>query len=212
MWSAIPAPQGLYHPEHEKDACGVAFVAQLSGEKSHARRRAGASRPCENLEHRGASGAEPDSGDGAGILTQVPDAFFRAVLAEQGVDLPPRRSLRRRHRVPARRRRGRARGDAARSRRSPPRRASTVLGWRDLPVDPTGVGATARSVMPRFEQLFVHAPRPARHGHGARADGVLPAQARRARGRRLLPVAVAAHHRLQGHAHHRRSSRRSSPT
>ncbi len=63
MWSAIPSAQGLYSPEHEKDACGVAFVAQLSGEKSHAVVRQ-ALDALENLEHRGASGSEPDSGVG----------------------------------------------------------------------------------------------------------------------------------------------------
>ena len=91
MRSAFPAPQGLYHPDNERDACGVAFVAQLSGERSHAVVRQ-ALTALENLEHRGASGAEPDSGDGAGILVQIPDEFFRAVLAEQGVTLPPRRA------------------------------------------------------------------------------------------------------------------------
>jgi glutamate synthase (NADPH/NADH) large chain len=153
MRSAIPAPQGLYHPEFEKDACGVAFVAQMSGEKSHEVVQQ-AITALENLEHRGASGAEPDSGDGAGILTQVPDEFFRAVLAEQGVTLPPRRSY--------------AVGIAFLPDDDEAERAAMatvealaaeegleVLVWRDLPVDPSGVGETARSVMPRFKQLFV---------------------------------------------------------
>src|SRR5215213_2045428 len=70
--------EGLYDGQHEHDACGVAFVATLSGEASHDI-VAKALTALRNLEHRGASGAEPDSGDGAGILVQVPDAFFRAV-------------------------------------------------------------------------------------------------------------------------------------
>ncbi len=153
MRSAFPSPQGLYHPQHEKDACGVAFVAQLSGEKSHEVVRQ-AITALENLEHRGASGAEPDSGDGAGILTQVPDEFLRAVLAEQGVELPPRRSY--------------AVGIAffpaddaielcaiSRIEAIAGEEGLEVLAWRDLPVDPTGVGATAASVMPRMKQLFV---------------------------------------------------------
>ncbi len=155
MRSAIPAPQGLYDPRNEKDACGVAFVARLSGEASHEVVQQ-AITALENLEHRGASGAEPDSGDGAGILVQVPDEFLRAVMAEEGVTLPARRSY--------------AVGIAflpdddeaeATSRKTVEAIAAeeglTVVAWRDLPVDPSGVGATARSVMPRFRQLFVAA-------------------------------------------------------
>ena len=155
MWSAIPSAQGMYSPEHEKDACGVAFVAQLSGEKSHAVVRQ-ALDALENLEHRGASGSEPDSGDGAGILVQVPDTFFRAVMAEQGVELPPRRAY--------------AVGiaflpDDDEAEASAMKQIEEIAGeeglvviaWRDLPVDPEGVGRTARSVMPRFKQLFVGA-------------------------------------------------------
>ena len=155
MWSAAPAPQGLYDPQFEHDACGVAFLAQLSGEKSHDIVRQ-ALTALENMEHRGASGAEPDSGDGAGILVQTPDDFLRAVMAEQGVELPPRRSY--------------AVGIAflpdddeaeAHARKTVEAVAAEegleVIAWRELPVDPTGLGATARSVMPRFRQVFVHA-------------------------------------------------------
>src|SRR5688572_33468154 len=76
---AVPAPQGLYDGAHEHDACGVAFVATLTGEASHDI-VAQAITALRNLEHRGAVGAETDSGDGAGILLQVPDRFFRAVV------------------------------------------------------------------------------------------------------------------------------------
>src|SRR4029077_11208916 len=82
---AFPPPQGLYDGLHEHDACGVAFVATLSGIASHDI-VAKALTALRNLEHRGASGAEPDSGDGAGILMQVPDAFFRDVCP---FELPP---------------------------------------------------------------------------------------------------------------------------
>jgi glutamate synthase (NADPH/NADH) large chain len=155
MRSAIPAPQGLYHPEHEKDACGVAFVAQMSGEKSHDVVRK-AITALENLEHRGASGSEPDSGDGAGILTQLPDEFFHAVLAEQGITLPPRRSY--------------AVGIAFLPSEDEAEQAAIktieaiaaeegleVVAWRELPTDASSVGSTARGVMPRFKQLFVQA-------------------------------------------------------
>ena len=88
---AFPPPQGLYDPRHEHDACGVAFVATLTGEASHdiVVKSLTALR---NLEHRGAAGAEPNSGDGAGILMQIPDTFLRAVASEAGFELPPPRA------------------------------------------------------------------------------------------------------------------------
>ena len=151
--AAFPPAQGLYDPRHERDACGVAFVATLTGVPSHAI-VASALTALENLEHRGASGSEPDSGDGAGILTQIPDAFFRAIVP---FDLPPA---------------GEYAAGTAFLPQDPDLAAQTVarieeialdeglrvLGWRDLPVDPSLVGHTARSVMPVFRQLFVSAP------------------------------------------------------
>ena len=95
---AFPPPQGLYDGRHEHDACGVAFVATLTGEPSHDI-VAKAITALRNLEHRGATGAEPDSGDGAGILLGVPDAFFREVV---DFDLPAVARLRRGHGLPAR--------------------------------------------------------------------------------------------------------------
>src|SRR5437016_11363768 len=83
--TAPPGAQGLYHPANEHDACGIALVAKLWGEASHAVVEK-ALDALGNLEHRGAEGADPNTGDGAGILLQVPDAFLRAVA---GVDLPP---------------------------------------------------------------------------------------------------------------------------
>ena len=75
---------GLYDPAYEHDACGVAFVADLAGRRNHSVVRKALTALC-NLEHRGARGGEPDTGDGAGILLQVPDAFFRHVL---DIELP----------------------------------------------------------------------------------------------------------------------------
>ena len=80
-----PQAQGLYDPRHEKDACGVAFVATLTGEASHEIVRQGI-QALRNLDHRGAAGAEPNTGDGAGILIQVPDAFLRAA-ARRGLPI-----------------------------------------------------------------------------------------------------------------------------
>ena len=82
---AAPGPTGLYDPTTEHDACGVALVAKLWGEATHAVIEKGLE-ALGNLEHRGAAGADPNTGDGAGILLQIPDAFFRGAVA--GVELP----------------------------------------------------------------------------------------------------------------------------
>lgn len=150
--SAAPPAQGLYDGQHEHDACGVAFVATLTGVASHDI-VAQALTALRNLEHRGASGAEPDSGDGAGILLQVPDAFLREVV---DFELPDPRAY--------------AVGTAflpgdeeqvAKTKTQIEAIAAeeglAVLGWRDVPVDPSMLGATALSVMPTFVQLFVAA-------------------------------------------------------
>ena len=151
--TAMPAAQGLYDPQQEKDACGVAFLATLTGVPSHAI-VADALMALRNLEHRGASGAEPDSGDGAGILLQIPDAFLRQVT---GFDLPPSGEY--------------AVGiaylpvdDAARAATKEhiaqiaAEEGVHLLGWREVTTNPSTVGRTAREVMPAFEQLFVSAP------------------------------------------------------
>jgi len=83
----LPTKEGLYDPEFEHDACGVGFVAHLKGKASHNIVQKGIELLI-NLEHRGAVGAEKNSGDGAGILTQMPDKFLRRVLKEQGIELP----------------------------------------------------------------------------------------------------------------------------
>jgi hypothetical protein len=79
----LPRQQGLYHPKFEHDACGVGFVVNIKGEKSHTIIRQ-ALTILKNLSHRGAQGSEANSGDGAGILMQLPHAFFRRVCAETG--------------------------------------------------------------------------------------------------------------------------------
>ena len=150
---AFPPPQGLYDGRHEHDACGVAFVATLTGVASHDI-VAKAITALRNLEHRGATGAEPDTGDGAGILMGVPDRFLRDETAKLGITLPAPRSY--------------AVGTAflpgdeehvaktrARIEELAVEEGLQVLGWRDVPVDPSMLGATSRSVMPSFSQLFV---------------------------------------------------------
>ncbi|WP_179714430.1 glutamate synthase large subunit [Nocardioides lianchengensis] len=147
---AFPPPQGLYDPRHERDACGVAFVATLTGVASHDI-VAKALTALRNLEHRGAAGAEPNSGDGAGILMQVPDAFLRAVA---GFDLPAAGA----YAVGTAFLPGNA--DEVASTRARIEEIATeeglaVLGWRDVPVNPDILGKTALGVMPTFVQLFV---------------------------------------------------------
>ncbi len=145
--------EGLYDPAFEHDACGVAFVAQLSGEASHDIVAKGLT-ALENLDHRGATGADAAAGDGAGMLLQVPDAFFRAVA---DFDLPEAG--------------GYAMGMAFLP-QSPVKRAQAkrtieyiaveegldILGWRLVPSDDSTLSPISREVMPVFEQLFLTAP------------------------------------------------------
>ena len=83
-----PEPQGLYHPENEHDACGVGFVANIKGRKSHTIVEQGLT-VLRNLTHRGAVGWDPKLSDGAGLLIQIPDRFYREEMAKQAVKLPP---------------------------------------------------------------------------------------------------------------------------
>ena len=153
-FAASPTPVGLYDGRHEHDACGVAFVATMRGEPGHDIVEL-ALTALRNLDHRGAVGAEVDTGDGAGIVTQVPDLFLREVLREeQGVRLPPPGSY--------------AVGiaflpedDAARAgveatiTRIATEEGLSVLAWRDVPITAGLVGETARSCQPVFRQLVV---------------------------------------------------------
>lgn len=143
-----PARQGMYDPRNEHDACGVGFVATLTGEASHELVEQ-ALTVLRNLEHRGATGSEPDSGDGAGILVQVPDAFLRDVT---GFDLPEAGS----YAVgiaflPE----GQDDAAAEHIERIAAEEELTVLGWREVPVAPELLGNGARATMPAFRQLFV---------------------------------------------------------
>ena len=152
---AFPPPQGLYDAQHEHDACGVAFVATLTGVPSHDI-VSKALTALRNLDHRGAAGAEINSGDGAGILMQIPDAFLREVTAECGFTLPARHA----YAVGTAFLPGDAEQVAATRQRIEElavEEGLTVLGWRDVPVDPQSLGQTARSVMPAFAQIFVSA-------------------------------------------------------
>ncbi|TDC89652.1 glutamate synthase large subunit [Saccharopolyspora aridisoli] len=157
VFSAIPAAQGLYDPAAEQDSCGVAMVADIRGRRSHAIVADGLT-ALANLEHRGAAGAEPTSGDGAGILLQLPDELLRATA---GVSLPePAEDGESRYAAGM----GFLPADAeerervvALVREIAAEEGLTVLGWREVPTAPdrADVGTTARDCMPHFATLMV---------------------------------------------------------
>ena len=144
---------GLYSPEQEHDACGVGMVANIKGDKTHSIITESL-QVLDNLGHRGASGSDPDTGDGAGILVQMPDAFFREVTAEIGISLP-------------------AEGEYGVGMVFLPQNYAAVsactshienvvanegltfLGWRDVPLDHSQIGRDARAVCPTIRQFFV---------------------------------------------------------
>ena len=140
---------GLYRPEYEHDACGVAFIADLHGDQSRSVVQMGIT-ALENLDHRGAVGAEENSGDGAGILVQVPDEFMRAAvpfeLPELGAYAVGMAFL------PAV---GERSGAVAQIEEIAADEGLEVLGWRTVPVDPSMIGPTALGSMPTFRQIFV---------------------------------------------------------
>ncbi|WP_234816836.1 MULTISPECIES: glutamate synthase large subunit [Mycolicibacterium] len=142
--------QGMYNPAYEHDACGVAMVADMHGRRSRDIVDK-AITALVNLEHRGAQGAEPNTGDGAGILIQVPDAFLRDVVEfdlpeagsyATGIAFLPQSSR-----------------DAATACEAVEKIAEAegleVLGWREVPTDDSSLGALARDAMPTFRQIFL---------------------------------------------------------
>ncbi|WP_241562322.1 glutamate synthase large subunit [Streptomyces hoynatensis] len=154
-----PVAQGMYDPRHEHDACGVGFVATLTGEPSHELVDQ-ALTVLRNLEHRGATGSDPDTGDGAGILLQVPDAFLRESVSfalpvtgayAVGTAFLPTAA-------------DEAAAAVARIEELAGEEGLKVLGWREVPVAPGLLGAAARATMPAFRQLFVADARGERTG------------------------------------------------
>ena len=146
-FSSTPKAIGLYDPAYEHDACGVAMVATLKKLPTH-EIVSKALTALRNLEHRGASGAEPDSGDGAGILIQVPDKFYRSVVDFKlpdfgsyatGIFFVQPNTL----------------DYQAKISKIASEEGIKILGWRDLPIDSKSIGKTALSVMPEFKQLFI---------------------------------------------------------
>ena len=145
-----PGPVGLYDPRNEHDSCGVAFVVDMHGRRSRDIVDK-AIMALVNLEHRGAAGAEPNTGDGAGIMIQVPDRFLRETV---DFELPAEGSY--------------ATGIAFLPQGSEDARLAcegvekvieaeglTLLGWREVPTNENSLGALARDAMPTFRQVFV---------------------------------------------------------
>ena len=145
--------QGLYDPAFEHDACGVSFVVDLKGRPSHSIVETGIGALC-NLEHRGAAGREANTGDGAGLLIQIPHAFYADVARDAGFSLPEPGAY--------------ATGIAFLPRDPDAATAAakaigkviaseglTVLGWRDVPTDDSLIGESAKAVEPAFRQVFM---------------------------------------------------------
>jgi len=148
-----PEKQGLYDPQREKDSCGVGFVVDIKGRASHEILRM-ALQVLKNLLHRGACGCEVNTGDGAGVLLQMPHAFLAKECAKIGIALPGRGQ----YGV------GMIQLPTDRAQRAACQKlfeaivreeGQAVLGWRDVPTDNTPVGATAKSCEPVIRQLFI---------------------------------------------------------
>ena len=153
MQNNYPPAQGLYDPQFEHDSCGVGFVVDIKGRKSH-QIVENALTILKNLIHRGACGCEENTGDGVGILTQMPHKFFKRVCAEQDIELPEFGNY------------GAGMcflpNDAAQSKQCQDiiekiisDEGQTVLGWREVPTDDSSVGPTAKLGEPTFKQVFI---------------------------------------------------------
>ena len=149
----LPAPQGLYDPRNEHDNCGVGFVAHIKGEKSH-EIVTQALQILENIDHRGAVGADPLLGDGAGILMQIPDKFYRKWAKSEGLTLPPAGDY-------AVAMCFMPQDDAARDfitgqfEKFIKKEGQQLIGWRDVPTTLDGLGKAVLESMPVIRQCFI---------------------------------------------------------
>ncbi|CCI01505.1 glutamate synthase large subunit [Microcystis aeruginosa] len=148
-----PRKQGLYDPRFEHDACGVGFIVHKTGKKSHDIVEQ-ALTILLNLDHRGACGAEKNTGDGAGILCQIPDLFFRKVTSNLGFTLPAagQYGVGMLYTAPDAEIRGKSRQEFE---KIAAEEGLKVLGWRDVPTDNSSLGNSARSTEPFIEQVFI---------------------------------------------------------
>ena len=160
--TGLPEAQGLYDPRNEHDACGIGFVANIKGQRSHDVIVKGI-QVLVNLTHRGACGCDPETGDGAGVLIQIPHRFFARECARLGFTLPPAGEygvgmtfLPVEPHV-----RLQCEGIVERIVKE---EGLTVLGWRDTPIDGSAIGRVARVSQPYIQQIFVG------RGKGMKAD------------------------------------------
>lgn len=153
IWRDLPQPQGLYDPRNEHDACGIGFVANIKGKRSYGIVD-DALKILENLKHRGGEGADQKSGDGAGILTQIPHEFFRRECEVLGFHLPAEGE----YGV------GMIFAHRYRDFREEQKRVfeeivkeegQQVLGWREVPIDESLIGEEAKRIRPHFLQVFI---------------------------------------------------------
>ena len=151
--NGYPPAQGLYDPQFEHDSCGVGFICHMKGNASN-RVISQALEMLENMNHRGGCGCDPDSGDGAGILVRLPDAFLRRQCAALGFALPPLgqyglgQVFMPKDLV--------SRNECQKiTERIARENGMTVLGWRDVPVNSKVLGATSRRTEPKVRQVFV---------------------------------------------------------
>jgi len=152
-YNHLPQKQGLYDPRFEHDSCGVGFVCDIRGRKSYAIIQQGLE-VLRRLSHRGATGADPETGDGAGVLIQIPHEFFAGVCAQSNIDLPkegeygtgliflPTIEKERRF----------CKGIFSQVIEE---EDQVLLGWRQVPVDNSGIGKAARETQPVIEQIFI---------------------------------------------------------
>jgi glutamate synthase (NADPH) large chain len=151
--SSLPQQQGLYDPRQEHDACGVGFVAHIKGQASHDRISQGL-QILDNLTHRGAVGADPLAGDGAGILIQIPDAFLRKVLAKEKFTLPPMGEYGVGMLFLPQDEKARAACEKIIADKIKAE-GQTLLGWRDVPVNNNGLGVSVKAAEPVVRQVFI---------------------------------------------------------
>lgn len=149
----LPAPQGLYDPAFEHDACGIGFVVNMKGKKSYDIIDQ-ALTILENLKHRGAEGADAQSGDGAGILVQIPHQFFCRECEVLGFTLPPEGEygvgMIFAHRYETFRKK-----QMEEFEKIVKEEGLSILGWRDVPVDESLIGSIAKTIRPHFLQVFI---------------------------------------------------------
>ena len=171
-----PPAQGLYDPAHERDSCGVGFIADLKGRKSH-QIVSDALKILANLEHRGAVGADPLAGDGAGMLIQIPHDFLKDECKKLGFTLPPPGRYAVGHIFMPRDERLRAHCERVWT-RVVKEEGLELLGWRSVPVDNSSLSEMVKGTEPVHRQVFIGRPSSDPRSGGLRARAVPDAQDR----------------------------------